>query len=163
LAAVLAVALGAPAVGGAASSTTRTYSLSGTTTTTPGGGCLDCLAFSSVTTGSATCTACLPGDPAAGTFTLNLPTITTYQPNPCRIKTMSGTLIINWNNGTTSTAIVSGHFDQSQPILHLSGQFDVESLVQWSYEHPGIAIPNFPTSPCVETTNPVSAALVISK
>jgi len=44
----------------------------------------------SVTTGSASCSACQPGDPAAGNFTLSLPTITTYHPDACRIKTMSG-------------------------------------------------------------------------
>jgi hypothetical protein len=165
LLAVLSIVLGVPSVGGATPSTTRVYSLSGTTTITPGGppGCFDCLAFSSVTTGSATCSACLPGDPISGSFTLSLPTITTYRPDPCRIKTISGTLQVIWDNGKSSTANMSGHFVDDKLTLHLTGTFDDEPLIQWAAHQAGIDMPNQRDTNCRQTTNPVSIALVISK
>lgn len=161
LAAVLTVGL-APAAGGAASSTTRMYTVSGTTTSIPGGGCLDCLPFSSTTTGSATCSACLPGDPLGGTFTLSLPSITTYRPSRCLIKTISGTLRFTWFDGGSSTATVAGRFVDDKGILRLVGQFDDEPFLDWAGDQVGIVLNNYPSSPCVETVNPVSAVLVIS-
>jgi hypothetical protein len=164
LAAVLSIVLGVPATGGAAPSTTRMYSLSGTTTNTPGAppGCFDCPSFSSETTGSAFCSGCLPGDPISGSFTLDLPTITTYRPDDCRIKTISGTLQVIWDNGKSSTANIAGRFVDDKLTLHLSGSFDVSNFQQWSEEKLGIKLHNYPNTPCVQTTNPVSAALVIS-
>lgn len=162
LTALLTVVLGAPAIGGADSSTTRVYVLTGTATNSPGGFCTDCQAFSSITTGSASCSACLPGDPVAGSFTLSLPTITTSHPDACRIKTMSGTLRIDWDDGTSSTASVAGHFIDDKQTLQLTGKFDVEPLVQWAHSQVGVPIPKYPVSRCLQTTSPVSAALVIS-
>jgi hypothetical protein len=162
LAASLTVLVGAPAVGGATSSST-VYLLSGTATNTPGGGCLDCLAFSSVATGSAGCSICQPGDPVSGTFTLSLPTITTYHPDTCRIKTMSGTLRIDWDDGTSSTASVAGHFIENKQTLQLTVKFDDSNFTTWAQEQAGITIPkSYPVSRCLQTTNRVSAALVIS-
>ncbi len=164
LAAVLSVVLGVPSVGGATPSTTRLYSLSGTTTITPGGppGCFDCPVFSSETTGSASCSACLPGDPISGSFTLRLPTITTYRPDPCRIKTISGTLQVIWDNGKSSTANVSGHFVDDKLTLHLQGTFDTSNLLEWAAHQAGIDMHNQPNTDCLQTTNPVSVTLVIS-
>jgi hypothetical protein len=160
---VLMAVLGAPTIGGAASaSASLTYSLSGTATTTPGGNCLDCLAFSSTTTGGAACTACLPGDPASGSFTLSLPTITRYQSDACRIKTISGALSITWDNGITSTASLAGRFEDGKGILNLTGPF-VSNLTQWAYGKAGVKMNNYPYNPCVEKTNPVSVVLVLSK
>lgn len=112
--------------------------------------------------GSATCSACLPGDPISGSFTLGLPTITTSRPNECRIKTISGTLQVIWDNGKSSTANITGRFVDDKLTLHLAGKFDDEPLVQWAHDQVGIKMHNYPNAPCVQTTNPVSAALVIS-
>jgi hypothetical protein len=120
------------------------------------------LAFSSETTGSATCIACLPGDPISGSFTLSLPTITTYQADQCRIKTISGTLQVIWDDGKSSTANIAGRFVDDKLTLHLAGQFDVSNLTEWAANQVGIKMHNYPNTPCVQTTNPVSAALVIS-
>lgn len=123
---------------------------------------MECQPFSSITTGSVECSNCLPTDPRAGTFVLSLPTISTYQPARCLIKKMSGTLTINFDNGVTVTAVVGGHFIDEKGVLRGTGQIAVSSLVDWAYEHAGVAISPYPQTPCVETTNPVSAVLVFS-
>jgi hypothetical protein len=158
VAAALAVVLLAPAGGGAASSSTTSYSLVGTATVTPL--CLDCL-FSDTATGNATCSLCLPDKPNSGSFSLDLPSITTFPPSPCRIKTISGTLSVIWDSGQSSTVNVSGHFIDGKPIVTLSGKFDPSDSVYPS-DLTKIILNNFPPSPCTGATIAVTGALTIS-
>jgi hypothetical protein len=146
----------------AAASTSAVYGLSGTATMYGSPiGCVDCLPASSTASGSASCSVCFPPGPVFGSFTLDLPTITTFPPSPCRVKTISGTLTISWDSGLVSTASVSGRFIDDKSILNLDGSFDTNDPV-----FPGdpltIVLDNYPPSPCTTATNPVSGALTIS-
>jgi len=162
VAAALVMMAAAPAAGAAASPATAGYALSGTATMTPGTGfCLDCLPPSASATGTATCSLCLPGKPGAGTFTLDLPAITTHPPNPCRIKTISGPLSATWDTGQTSTATVSGRFIDGKPILTLTGTFSPADPI-WPADPVDIVLTNFPPNPCTAAINTVTGDMAIS-
>lgn len=145
----------------AAASTGALYSLTGTATMYGSPlGCIDCLPASATASGTASCSVCYPTDPVFGSFSLDLPTITTFPPSPCRAKTISGTLSITWDSGLVSSAPVSGRFIDDKPILTLEGSFFSSDPVLPG-EPLAIALDNFPPSPCTTATNTVSGALTI--
>lgn len=147
-----------------AGTTSAVYSLTGSATMYGSAplGCIDsCTPPSSTASGSASCSLCyLPG-PLFGSFNLDLPTITTFPPSPCKIKTISGTLSISWDSGLVSSALVSGRFIDDKSILTLEGTFDATDPV-FAGEPLAIVLTNYPPSPCTTATNTVSGALTIS-
>jgi hypothetical protein len=158
----LTLAMVAPVPAGAAASTTVVYSLAGTATMAPGTpGCIDCAPASASSSGTATCSACRVGDPAGGTFSLSLTQIRLFPPNPCRVKTISGTLSVTWSDATTSTAAVSGHFTDDKPILTLTGTIDPSST-RFQAGPIRVVLNNHPPNPCSAATNAVTGALQIA-
>lgn len=143
----------------ARAATMVTYSLVGTATTNGSFGCLDCLFFMGAS-GSATCAACDPADPISGAFDVSITTITTYPPSPCKVKSLSGDLTMTWADGTTSTAGVDGHFIDGKPILVLDGQYPPDPV--FGGDTFALVLNNFPPSPCLAATNPVSGALTVN-
>ncbi len=162
VAAMLVVAPVVPLIASAtpasATSASVTYSLAGTGTSIPGG-CLDCQAPSMDASGIATCSLCIAGKPTGGDFAINL-IVQTFPPSPCRVKSVSGTLDVTWNDGTTSSATVSGKFRDSK-TLALSGTFSAIDAVYPSGTAT-ILLSNFPPSPCLAATNPITGSLAIS-
>jgi hypothetical protein len=157
------VAVGAPALTSAttASATTASaiYSLAGTGSSVPGGGCLDCQPPSMNASGTAACSLCIVGKPASGNFAINL-VVQVFPPSPCKVKTVSGVLNTTWSDGTTSSATVSGKFRDSK-TLQLSGTFSATDAVYPSAAAT-ILLSNFPPSPCLAATNPITGTLAIS-
>jgi hypothetical protein len=109
--------------------------------------------------GTATCRICIAGKPPTGNVVISLG-VQTFPPNPCRVKTVSGTLDVSWADGTTSTATVSGKFKDSKS-LSLSGTFDSTDPT-----YPGlpaaIVLNNFPPNPCLAQTSPMTGTLAIA-
>src|SRR5205807_6028205 len=127
--------------------------LAGTATMAPATpGCLDCAPASATSSGTATCSACRPGDPAGGAFSLSLTQIRSFPPNPCRVKTISGTLSVTWSDATFSTAAVSGHFTDGKPIVALTGTVDPSST-RYSPDPIKVVLNNYPPNPCTAATN----------
>ena len=164
--AALIAVIGASAVASASTTTTAsaasvsvTYSLVGMGTSVPGGVCLDCQPPTMVSSGTATCTACLAGKPASGSFAISL-VVHTFPPSPCKVKEVTGTLGLTWNNGTTSSAAVDGKFKDSNALL-LSGTFGTTDAVYPS-DQAAILLSNFPPSPCLAATNPITGTLALS-
>src|ERR1700751_2675509 len=113
---VLAVTIGLTLASPAAATTTPGgYSLTGTASSVPGGDCLDCTAPTMNATGTATCSACVAGEPTTGSFTIDTG-VATFPPTPCKVKSLSGTIEVPWGNGTTSTAPISGRFHDSKAL-----------------------------------------------
>jgi hypothetical protein len=154
LATTLGVLLGAPAAASAA----IYLKIEGIGSSTPGG-CLDCSGPVMGAFGTATCEACVAGEPTSGNFTITLG-VQTYPPSPCRVRSVAGTLEILWNDDSTSSATVSGKFRDSK-ALSLTGAFDAADAV-----YPGdplkILLENFPSNPCLSATNPITGTLAIS-
>ena len=73
----------------AASTTSASYDLAGTGSSTPGG-CLDCQGPTMDASGTATCSICIAGKPATGSFTISLavqtcpPSCARSRPSPAR-------------------------------------------------------------------------------
>jgi hypothetical protein len=156
--AAVAIALVVPAGSGAATSNPVTYSLAGTATMAGNGFCTPenpCVASAG---GSASCASNCAGRPAGGSFSLDLPTITTYS-NTCRIKKIRGTLTMLWDTSETSTANVSGHFIDSKPILTLSGTWPPGPIFPSGPIK--IVLNNFPPNPCTAATNAITGTLKI--
>jgi hypothetical protein len=162
VAAVLVVVPGASAVASvtsaSATSASATYSLAGTGSSVPGG-CLDCLAPMMDASGTATCSVCIAGKPTSGDFAITT-IVQTFPPSPCKVKAVSGTLDMTWSDGTTSSATVSGKFRDSKS-LSLSGIFSATDAVYPS-DPVTILLSNFPPSPCLAATNPITGTLAIS-
>lgn len=163
LPAALVVMLGAPALTSVATASaataSATYSLAGTGSSVPGGGCLDCQPPSMNASGTAACSLCIVGKPASGNFAINL-VVQVFPPSPCKVKTVSGVLDMTWNNGMTSSATVSGKFRDSK-TLALSGTFSATDAVYPSASAT-IVVSNFPPSPCLAATNPITGTLALS-
>jgi hypothetical protein len=163
LAATLIVVPAASAVTAAATASAAsapvTYSLAGTGTSVPAGICVDCQPPTMDASVTATCSACLPGQPTGGTFAISL-VVQTYPPSPCKVKSVTGLVTTTWNDGRTSSATVSGKFRDSK-TLALAGSFGATDAV-----YPGdpatILLSNFPPSPCLAATNPITGTLAIS-
>src|SRR5579862_1389210 len=155
LAVTVAALLAAPA---AASTGSVSYDLAGSGSSTPGG-CFDCQGPTMDASGTATCSICAAGKPATGSFTISLD-VQTFPPNPCKVKSVSGTLDVSWGDGTTSTAAVSGKFRDSK-ALPLSGTFSSTDPT-----YPGlpasIVLNNFPPDPCLAQTSPITGTLAVS-
>ena len=154
LAAAIAALVTGPA---AASGTSASYDLAGTGTSTPGG-CLDCQGPTMNASGTAACRVCLVGKPSSGTFTISL-AVETFPPNPCRVRSVFGTVDVSWTDGTTSMAAVSGKFRDSK-ALSVSGAFSPTDPA-----YPGLpaalVLNNFPPNPCVAANGPITGTLAI--
>jgi hypothetical protein len=163
LAAVLIVAPAASAMASAASASAASspvsYSLAGTASSVPGGGCVDCQPPAMDASVTATCSACLAGDPASGSFAISL-VVQTFPPSPCKVKSVTGTVNVTWNDGRTSSGAVSGKFRDSK-TLALTGAFTATDPA-----YPGdaamILLSNFPPNPCLAATNPVTGTLEVA-
>lgn len=163
LAAMLIVAPAACAVASAATASAAsapvTYSLAGTASSVPGGGCVDCQPPTMDASGTATCGACLAGEPASGSFAIGL-VVQTYPLNPCKVKSVTGILNVTWNDGRTSSGAVSGKFRDSK-TLSLAGTLGATDAV-----YPGdlatILLSGFPPNPCLAATNPVTGTLEVA-
>lgn len=140
----------------AQATTAVSYAVSGTETTVPGGSCLDCLAPQMDSTGTA-----FPVDPLlpAGTFTLNL-TVHTFPPSPCKVKSLSGTLTIDWADATQTTVSVTGKFRDSKSVA-ISGTADSTSTRFPTDPMRGI-LTGFPPSPCTASTNATTGTLAFT-
>jgi hypothetical protein len=112
-----------------------------------------------VSSGTATCSVCAVGTPASGSFAISL-VVHTFPPSPCKVKDVTGTLGLTWNNGTTSSAAVDGKFKDSNTLV-LSGAFGTTDAVYPSGQA-AILLSNFPPSPCLAATNPITGTLTIS-
>jgi hypothetical protein len=165
IAATLIAAAAGPATLAEASTTSaatasQTYSLAGTASSVPGGGCVDCQPPTMDASGTATCSACIAGQPPSGDFSINLG-ITTFPPSPCKVKTVSGVLDMTWSDGTTSSLSVDGKFRDSKSLV-LAGSFSSADT-----DFPGasvsILLSNFPPSPCLAATSPISGTLALSR
>lgn len=156
-AATVAVVVGAPAAA-SASSTSATYDLTGSGSSIPGG-CLDCQRPTMDASGTATCSVCIPGKPTSGNFTISTD-VQTFPTDPCKVKSVSGTLDMTWSDGSTSTASVSGKFHDSK-ALSLAGSFYPVDPI-WPTDPLTVLLNNFPPSPCLAATNPITGALDIS-
>jgi hypothetical protein len=143
----------------ARAATMVTYSLAGTATTNGSFGCIDCL-FVMEASGTATCAACDPTDPISGAFDVSITTITSYPPSPCKVKSLGGELSVTWADGTTSSASVDGHFIDGKPILVLDGQYPPGPI--FGGDTFALVLNNFPPSPCLAATNPVSGTLTMN-
>jgi hypothetical protein len=98
----------------AASATSVSYDLAGIGSSTPGG-CVDCQGPTMDASGTATCSICVAGKPATGSFTTSL-AVQTFPPSPCKVKTVAGTLDVSWADGTSSTVSIGGNFRDSKAM-----------------------------------------------
>jgi hypothetical protein len=155
---LVVVVFGAPAVA-SATSPSVSFSLAGTGSSVPGGGCLDCLGPTMDVSGTATCSLCIAGKPTSGDFAISLGVVT-FPPSPCKVKSVSGTLRMTWDDGTTSSATVGGKLRDSKS-LSLSGTFSATDAVYPSAAAT-ILLDNFPPNPCLAATNPITGTLAIS-
>jgi hypothetical protein len=158
LAVTLGLSLAAPA---AASSSSVSYTVTGTGSSVPGSGtgCLDCQAPAMNASGTAACSVCIAGKPTSGSFTINLG-IQTFPPSPCKVKSVSGTLQMNWSDGTISTAAVSGKFHDSK-ALALTGAFAATDPT-YAGDATTLLLNDFPPSPCLAATNPITGTLALT-
>jgi hypothetical protein len=158
----LAVVLLAPAVSAASASTAVSYSLSGTASVKPGGPpfCSDVFGCPESASGGASCASNCTGRPPSGQFSIQIPTITTHPPNPCRVKRLSGSLSVTWSDESTSTARISGKFAGSL-VLKLTGTLDPGG-VDYPPEPIRILLNNYPPNPCTAASSQITGTLRIS-
>ncbi len=156
IALAVAVGLSIPA---AASATSFTYSLAGTGTVIPGCGGLDCAPTTMDSTGTAECSVCAPGKPSGGTFNMET-VVRTYLSDPCKVKRVSGTLEVVWDNAAVSTANVSGKFRDSK-ALALGGAF-LPSDPIYPTDPMKVLLNNYPPNPCVAASNAITGSMVIT-
>ena len=109
--------------------------------------------------GTATCSVCIDGKPASGDFAISL-VVQTFPPSPCKVKAVSGVLDMTWADGTTSSATVSGKFRDSK-ALSLAGTVSPTDAVYPSAPVT-ILLSNYPPSPCLAATNPITGTLALS-
>jgi hypothetical protein len=169
LAAALAILAAPPRATSGAVSPAATYDVSGTATVNPAApvdnplcGISDVFGCRMSAQGTVTTASAPPGAPASGTFTLALSQINTFPPNPCRAKSVSGTLRVSWTDGRTTSATLSGRFHDSTPVLYLSGSTDASSTAYPPAPIRGVLV-NFPPSPCVAATNSITGTITFGK
>ena len=153
----------------AAVSQSVTYDVSGTASTNPVApnpnplcGISDVFGCPVTAQGTVTNASAPAGAPTSGTFTLTLSQIDTFPPNPCRAKTANGTLRVDWTDGRTTTASLSGRFHDSKPILYLSGTTDASSTAYPPNPWKGVLV-NFPPNPCVASSNSITGTITLGK
>ena len=169
LAAVIAL-FGTTAKGASAAvSQGVTYDVSGTASTNPAApnpnplcGISDVFGCPVTAQGTVTNASAPAGAPTSGTFTVALSQINTFPPNPCRAKTADGTLRVDWTDGRTTTAFLSGRFHDSKPILYLSGTTDASSTAFPPNPWKGVLV-NFPPNPCVASSNSITGSITFGK
>jgi hypothetical protein len=89
------------------------------------------------------------------------PTITpSFRTSRCKVKSVGGTVQMTWNDGTTSTASVSGS-STTQKALALTGAFAATDPI-CAGEATTLLLDNFPPDPCSAATNPITGSLAIS-
>jgi hypothetical protein len=73
------------------------------------------------------------------------------------VGSVTGDLSIYWNDRTTTTAVVSGHFRDGKTILTVTGTTDAGST-RFATERIRVVI-NHPPSPCIASTNAITGTL----
>lgn len=86
----------------------------------------------------------------------------TYPPDPCRVKSVSGTLSITWDDATTTTVPVSGHFHDGSSTLILKGTASADST-RYPTDPMKTVLNNFPPSPCNAATNDITGTFTVTE
>jgi len=103
------------------------------------------------------CTVCIPGKPTGGTVSISA-IVTTARHHPCKIRRMSGTLEVAWNDGSVSTSELGGKLRGSD--LKLAGTFPPTPIYPpnpWK-----LLLNDFPSDPCVPTSNAITGTMRIT-
>ena len=168
LAALMAISGTAAKITSAASQGV-TYDVSGTASTNPAApnpnplcAISDVFGCPMSAQGTASTAFAPPGAPASGSFTLAISQVNTFPPNPCRAKTVAGTLRVSWADGRTTTATVSGRFHDTKPILYLSGTTDASSTAFPPNPMTGVLV-NYPPNPCVAAANAITGTFTFGR
>jgi hypothetical protein len=157
----LALVLLSPAASGASASKAVSYGLAGTATFNPGVRfCTDTFGCPASASGSATCASNCTGRPPSGEFSIEITSVITHPPSPCRVKSLSGSLSVTWSDATVSTAQVKGKFTKSQG-LKLTGGLDPGNP-DYPPEPIRILLSYHPPSPCMAASSPITGTLSIS-
>jgi hypothetical protein len=159
LGALAVVVVGAPAVSEAAASNGITYGIEGTAAVSPSpfNYCTDVYGCPMSDSGTATLYPPDPIHPATGTFSVRW-TITTFPPNPCKVKRLDGSLDVAWSDGTTSTATVSGRFVDGKSVLKFSGAVGATATSFSGYTVAGV-FNGLPPNPCIAATSSITGGL----
>jgi hypothetical protein len=157
VATVLAVALAVPATSSAA--TDMYLKFEGIGESSPGSppGCIDCSPPTMHANGVVECTVCIPGKPTGGTVSIST-IVTTAQHNPCKVRRVSGTLEVAWNDGSVSESELGGKLRGSD--LKLAGTFPPTPIfppTPWK-----LLLNDFPPSPCVQASNAITGTMRIT-
>jgi hypothetical protein len=124
--------------------------------TNPRGGCIDCQGTTLSASGFGECAICIAGKPTGGTVSIVTTAIVT---KTCKVKSTSGPFDVKWNDGTTSTADVTGKLRGSS--LRLSGAFPSTDPT-WPSDPVKIVLKKFPPSPCLAASDHVIGAVEIT-
>jgi hypothetical protein len=153
------VALTAPATSSAA--VNAFLKLDGVGETSPGspGGCIDCSPPMMDFTGIATCEVCAPGKPANGTVRITT-AVRTAAKNPCKVKSVRGTVEIAWEGGSISRGELTGRFRDAK-ALKLAGSFLPTDPI-YPTDPTKVLLNNFPPSPCVASTGATTGTMAIT-
>jgi hypothetical protein len=94
--------------------------------------------------GSGECEVCIEGKPTSGTVSIH--TLDTTAKRNCKIKRVSGTLEVNWNDGSTSTGELAGKPSGSR--LKLAGAlYPVDPI--FPSDPLKVVLNNYLPNPCV--------------
>jgi hypothetical protein len=154
----LTVALAAPATSSAAVNTYLKYDGIGETSPGSPPGCIDCSPPTMHADGIVECTVCIPGKPTSGTVSISL-IVTTARHNPCKVKRVSGTLEVAWNDGSISTGELGGKLRGSD--LKLAGAFYPSDPV-YPVDPIKLLLNDFPPNPCVLASNAITGTMQIT-
>jgi hypothetical protein len=158
VAGLLALTFAAPATSSAA--TDFFMKIRGVGETSPGSGerCIDCIQPHADFIGSGECSVCLTFKPTRGTVSIRTVVITPAH-HRCRIKSVAGSVEVNWDDGITSTGQLGGKLGGS--ALKLAGVFSPSDPV-FAADPMKVVLNDYPPSPCVPASSPVTGAVRIT-
>jgi hypothetical protein len=158
VAGLLALAFAAPATSSAASDYFMKIQGVGETSPGSGKGCIECTPPHANFIGPGDCTVCLAFKPTSGTVSIRTVVITPAH-HRCRIKSVAGTVEVNWNDGSISTGELAGKLGGSK--LKLGGVFSPSDPL-FAADPVKVVLNAYPPSPCVSTSNPVTGTMRIT-